>query len=399
MTQALSTRFMALLMAPLAVHCGHAPQIPATAERVDSLDTDSSDASAETPQRINTANTHSTDAHPNGVRNSSQPPHSREEGNEPQADPLETSILASSWLSELKNLNDARVHILSTEITSVPEWDLELPVLEFDLEDADSAEVLRCKAEYTLQLPDGSTLFGDEDLLDITPELKRWAWQEAKGQPDSCQLVSLSVTGRSFLDNPANAGTYRYILNPCQAKTKADGSTTKQCNHELALSEEITVEEGLNESLLAAFREGKRQEAAVTGLYMRLRLIAETLVRNRDLCVIHQAVNARSDDLWNNLLEIASSSIWGIFRPAFGGGIVVDAIAKNLFQKVYETFKKDSALPTTCDTFDQLLVEAQNLQAELKQAELQLEAAYSELSRQIQHTAFMRQGGGTIKDE
>lgn len=292
-------------------------------------------------------------------------------------------------LLEPEKLDPTEAYALIDQVVLEKSFDgsYEIPVIQSRLTTAHYVEILRCRADYQFTLPDGRPLESLIWTMDSSArDALKWAWNEAKGDPTFCRVVSLEAANSQTFDAAAQPGRYIYAINPCLQMIYVSEDAEESCSYRISLSHPIEVQHGLASEAHDRLQRYLAAESMTAGVLAQMRYNAEKLVRNRALCERAAAVEQRSTRLWNGLVELASFGISAAVSASAPGLLgVLPGKAFNINSLALSLFGKTAPEVPNCSALSQLFVEARALAEQLDAALGEQQLAADGLSELLSH--------------
>jgi hypothetical protein len=189
--------------------------------------------------------------------------------------------------------------------------DLKVPGFVISREAADYVELIRCRADHELRLADGSLLSNLRTDDPLREDRLKWAWLNAKNDTMNCRIVALNSGRESFVDLAAPAGKWTYHGIGCvDMATLPEQHRGENCNFEIQSTEAFEYNGDLTKRFMEVGQELNMAEGRLAAQLTALKLNAEAIVREKELCegiAVAQAAMARMREGAMSLLKIGVS--------------------------------------------------------------------------------------------
>lgn len=201
------------------------------------------------------------------------------------------------------------------------ESQLRVPQFNVTYQNADFVEVLRCRAAYVFRVPTG------EDARTLGPDRAsdlRFAWADAFGTPNECQLVGAKMARDAIQDLAAKSGHYYYALNPCIAKSRSvdqNLSGSNLCSYKLVFTQPIKYENNLTNTFIETARKLALEEGQFAAIFGDLKYLASAIRYEQENCELRQNVATANRAVFTGLVSLLSMSVQVATGAVFAGPV------------------------------------------------------------------------------
>lgn len=288
----------------------------------------------------------------------------------------------ASQMQIIRDKTPAEINI-STLKSSVSNFD---SFVEIDFRNSDFVTILRCSKQFNLQTPDGTIIRNISGLISSKNELElRAAWETALSATSACRLMGEKIVRSSLNDPLATSGKYYYLFNPCREIQEKENSPIRtQCSYRLRSSEEIEVNNTLDQKSLELAQKLNAKEAQLTGATLRFREQMIRALNSQKICENNESVDAVRESRWKALSSVLVTGVAASIGGLVGGPQSAIGTAQKTLQWIRDNVKSESTHnPKKCS----LLKDAEEQTNAYAQ---EIEAVSNELSQLRQELAQFR---------
>ncbi|MFZ9519389.1 MAG: hypothetical protein ACO3A4_02830 [Silvanigrellaceae bacterium] len=185
----------------------------------------------------------------------------------------------------------------------------DVPVVSISYGGADSAEVWRCRASFSMVY--GNGLQKLSDLPKSSPEYRAAAaeaFKRMRGEVSACRAIASATTAQTVTDYAATEGKFYYIVNPC---VSAASSTTKQagCSFALEITPVIDYKNTRTDFEVEVLSGLSSAEGRLYGNFNSMRRAAEEANTSYAACVEQEAADRARQAQIMGLIKIVSAVV------------------------------------------------------------------------------------------
>jgi hypothetical protein len=298
--------------------------------------------------------------------------------------------------------------IESAAVIADPDLRVEIPVVRFQLVEADFAQILRCKATHRVRTLDGSKVQdvisqlsqsdpgAQESTRDALKEQMAWAWREATAASEACRIVALRALQGTFEEAGSNLlrESFYYVLNPCILDHEApDDLAAAHCSNRLVVTRDLQLTDTQGdldaekrEQTFEALSAYSAARSRTEGLATQLRVLAGRGERLIPICQKQHRREQALTVLWQGLGHLANIGVGAAIAQA-PGLLAVPIIQGEVRKAVAALFARPSEVPPACTALAQVLDDT-------KEVGQQHGISLAELERQAGVIASLRTQGG-----
>jgi hypothetical protein len=165
----------------------------------------------------------------------------------------------------------------------------DIPVVTIAYSGADSADVWRCRASFSLVY--GNGLQKLSELSKSSPEYRssaKEAFERMRGDVAACRAITKTTTAPTVTDYAATDGKFYYIVNPCVSKA-ASATGELGCSYNLEITQVIDYKNTRTDYEVEVLGGLTDAEGRIYGNFNSMRRAAEEANASMTSCVLEEA--------------------------------------------------------------------------------------------------------------
>ncbi|MEN9827334.1 MAG: hypothetical protein RI953_3079 [Pseudomonadota bacterium] len=185
----------------------------------------------------------------------------------------------------------------------------DVPVVSISYGGADSAEVWRCRASFSMVY--GNGLQKLSDLPKSSPEYRAAAaeaFKRMRGELSSCRAIASATTAQTVTDFAATEGKFYYVVNPCVSEA---ASTTKRagCSFALEITPVLDYKNTRTDYEVEVLAGMSSAEGRLYGNFNGMRRAAEEANTSYAACVEQAAADRAQQAQLMGLIKLVSAAV------------------------------------------------------------------------------------------